>query len=124
MNDWIGPSLALLTMLASGGLIGAWLTHRRLAPLSAADVNDRDWQRFQGEITRLDNKVRAHEERIEYLEGEVEKCHEEKRAQADELVRLRAIIDQEGSFRDMAQAIVSAERTGQPIPQRGKGNRP
>lgn len=121
MTTWIIPTLALLSTLAGGGLFGAWLAHRRLAPVSAADVTDRDWARFQGEIKRLDDKVKAHETRITELEEEVESCHREKREMeerwirersdlTERVTRLQTIVDQEGQFRQMAQNMVSAER--------------
>lgn len=114
--------------LAGGGLIGAYLVHRRDAPKVAAETATMDWSRFQSEITRLDKKVAAQDERIDQLEKEVRECHEERDREREErsrertqdmrdrvklegeVAKLRGIIDGKGQVAQMASAIVAADR--------------
>lgn len=110
MNNWIVPAISLLTMLASGGLLGVYFSHRRLAPVSAADVADRDWKRFQDEIGRLLGRVVALEREAETFRNKLRECEDRESSHNAKITRLQAIIDQSGEFRQLAQNIVSAER--------------
>lgn len=122
MTGWIIPTFSLLTVLAGGGALGVYFTHRRLAPLSAADVTDRDWARFQAEIGRLAARIVNLEREAETFRTKLRECEEREASQNAKITRLQAIIDQEGQFRQMAQNIVSAERNeGLERPVKGRG---
>ena len=110
MTDWLTPTLALLSTLAAGGLIGTILTHRRLAPKSEAETHDMDWKRFQREIARLDQKVAAQSERIDELEREVRQCHDEKEALSAKITHMEAMMAAEGSARQLAAGVVALDR--------------
>lgn len=73
---------ALLTALGSGGLLGAWFTHTRELPQIRAKTLNMDWERFQNEIARLDDKIISQETRIAELEREVATCHISKEQQS------------------------------------------
>lgn len=77
--------IGVCVALASGGVLGAWFTHKRDLPKARAEARNMDWQRFQTEIARLDRKLEAQDKRIEELEREVATCHETKESQALQL---------------------------------------
>lgn len=67
----------IVIVLIGGGLVGAWLLHRREGPkakaaaqLTQSEASERDWGRFQKEIGRL-------EERISRLERDNEELRED-----------------------------------------------
>lgn len=105
--------LAVIAALSSGGVIGAYLTHRRRAPISEAESVNMNWERFQKEINRLDAKVAAQSSRIDTLEREVRDCHRDKAEQAAEMMKLRALLDGKGEIAQRAAMVAAADRLGQ-----------
>lgn len=98
--------IGVAVALASGGVLGAWFTHRRDLPKARAEARNMDWQRFQNEIARLDAKITAQDKRITELEVEVATCHETKEHQALQLAK------QESEIEDLRACLAKHERAG------------
>jgi predicted RNase H-like nuclease (RuvC/YqgF family) len=113
VNELLASIPSIVLALASGGLLGSVLVHRRLAPKTEAEKNDMDWTRFQREIARLDAKVEAQDRRIDELEGEVRACHVEKDELSAKLVRMEALMDVQGQARQLAAGVVALDRLEQ-----------
>lgn len=97
--------IGVAVALASGGVLGAWFTHKRDLPKARAEARNMDWQRFQTEIARLDKKIvaqdekiAAQEKRIEELEREVASCHEIKEGQSIRIAHLEQQLDERTSY--------------------------
>lgn len=97
--------IGVAVALASGGVLGAWFTHRRNLPKARAEARNMDWARFQTEIARLDAKITAQDKRISELEIEVATCHETKETQAFQLAK------QEREIQDLRSRLATHERT-------------
>jgi hypothetical protein len=84
---------------------------------SAEHVTAAQWERFQGEITRLAERVKALEGKVDELEGELSASHEREQAAIARAItaeaenaRLNAILLARGQMRQEAAGIVAIER--------------
>lgn len=122
--SWLIPALSLLTVLAGGGLCGAWWTHKRLAPKSKAEAReitaaamDRDWTRFHREIDRLVKRLEMSETQTDKAERKADQaiaalhqCEERESLLKARVVVLEAYAQQESQMRQDAAMIVATER--------------
>lgn len=117
MPWWATLLISLATAaLSGGGMARLILTKRDGEKIAAetdgieANVTDLNWKRFQREITRLDNKVKAQDRRISELEGHLSACQRERAALETENIKLKAAQEQRGEVRRRAAGIVALER--------------
>lgn len=118
--NWLVPALTLLTVLAGGGLCGAWWTHKRLAPKSKAEAKeitaaamDRDWTRFHREIDRLVKRLELSEGQADKALNDLHRCEERESALKARVVVLEAYVQQEGQMRQDAAMLIAAERNAE-----------
>ncbi len=102
--------IASAMSLLGGGAFGSLLTYRREARKSAEDVTSMQWERFQGEITRLDERMAKADARIDELETEVRDCHREKSQLEGKVIKLEAAIEARGEIRQRAAEVVAMDR--------------
>lgn len=109
---WAEILVGLLTTILGvlGTLTVGLLVHLREAKkinsdsmLTEANTADRHWERFGREIKRLD-------ERLEHVEAELVKCHEDKAKTELELAQLRLSMIERGNSRQTAQLVISELR--------------
>lgn len=103
--------------IVGGGFLGVWLTHRRLAPKSKAEARDitasamdRDWRRFEREIGRLVKRLENAEAAAERAIEAQRACEQRESRLNGEVIKLRALLEQEGEARKLAAGIVAMER--------------
>lgn len=126
LTDWLPLLGSALVSILGGGLLGAWMTHNRLAPKSKAEARDitaaamdKDWSRFQREIGRLVKRLEDAEAKAERADHRARECEEREslvlREAADlraELARLRAIELGVGQGRQAVAAEAASARLG------------
>jgi hypothetical protein len=112
------PQIAQMAMgIVGGGVLGTWLTHKRLGPKSTAEARqitaaaiDKDWARFEREIDRLVKRVeRAEDDASEAKRGQRD-CEQREIALQARIALLEAVNEGRGQIRQRAQEVVSAER--------------
>ena len=114
---YIPQILQLVMGIIGGGVLGTWLTHKRLGPKSTAEAKaitaaaiDKDWARFEREIDRLVKRLEASENAAEQAIRGQRECEEREMALKARVVTLEAINAGRGEIRQRAQEVVSADR--------------
>lgn len=112
-------SQAMLALLG-GGLLGSWLTHRRLGPKSTAEAReitaaamDKDWARFEREIARLVQRLEDAEDKADRAVAGQRECEEREIGLKARIAKLEAVNDAQGEIRARAQEVVAADRLAQ-----------
>lgn len=108
---------AVLAALGTGGIFGAWLSYRRLAPKSKAEAReitaaakDKDWARFQREIGRLVKRLEEAEDSCSKALNALHACEQRESGLRGRIVELEAWVTAEGDARQMAAGVVAIER--------------
>lgn len=118
MTDWLASlvSSSLLSILG-GGLLGVWLTNRRLWPKTTAEARsitaaaaEKDWLRFEREINRLVKRLEEAEDRATRAEAATRECEKREASLRAEFLALKHYVDTEGQMRQEAAKVAAAER--------------
>jgi hypothetical protein len=118
--SYVPQILQLIMGIIGGGVLGTWLTHKRLGPKSTAEAReitaaaiDKDWARFEREIDRLVKRLEASENAAEQAIRGQRECEEREMALKARLVKLEAVNEGRGEIRQRAQEVVSADRVSE-----------
>lgn len=84
----------LLTAAAAliAGLAGGWFARPKVAAdagKATAEAVKLDWDRFQKEIKRLEDKIAAQDEKLDRQEAEIENLKHDREERSDELIKER-----------------------------------
>lgn len=115
------PQIAQLIMgIVGGGVLGTWLTHKRLGPKSTAEARqitaaaiDKDWARFEREIDRLVKRVEKAEDEASSAKRGQRECEQREIALQARIALLEAVNDSRGEIRQRAQEVISADRAAE-----------
>lgn len=116
--------LSVLASILGGGFLGSYLTNRRLSPKSNAEAReitaaamDKDWARFEREISRLVKRLEDAEDRADLAETKADQaleklreCEEREARLKAEIARIEAVQLGMGQGRQRAAAVVAADR--------------
>lgn len=107
----------LVGAIVGGGVLGTWLTHKRLGPKSTAEAReitaaaiDKDWARFEREISRLVRRVEQAEDEATEAKKATQECERREIVALARIAKLEAINEGRGEIRQRAQEVVSADR--------------
>jgi hypothetical protein len=124
VTSYIPQILQLIMGIIGGGVLGTWLTHKRLGPKSTAEAReitaaaiDKDWARFEREIARLVKRLEIAEDAAENARLGQRDCEERELALKARVTMLEAVNEGRGEIRQRAQEVVSADRV------RGEGRK-
>lgn len=112
------PQIAQLIMgIVGGGVLGTWLTHKRLGPKSTAEARqitaaaiDKDWARFEREISRLVKRLETAEDIAERARRGQRECEEREIELKGRVAKLEAVNAGRGEIRQRAAEVVAADR--------------
>lgn len=112
------PQIVQLVMgIVGGGMLGTWLTHKRLGPKSTAEAReitaaamDKDWARFEREISRLVSRLEAAEDEAREARNGQRDCEARELVLIARVVKLEAVNDARGEIRQRAAEVVAADR--------------
>lgn len=115
------PQIAQLIMgIVGGGVLGTWLTHKRLGPKSTAEARqitaaaiDKDWARFEREIDRLVKRVEQAEDDASAAKLATQECERREIALQARIAMLEAVNEGRGQIRQRAQEVISADRASE-----------